>query len=99
MGTRVIFNEITAGGTSQDITVTQETMPITIVAEGLAGAEKVAIQMKSNGEYVSLVDNSTTIQLDVNNVTRVFTAPCIFRLVADSTSGGLNVTVYDKLVN
>lgn len=99
MSTRVIFNEITAGGTSQDLLITKEEIPATICASGLQGSETIVINQKVNGNYQAVVEDNVSIVLDTAHTNQVVHSPCVLQLVCPSTAGAVSVVYYDKYVD
>jgi hypothetical protein len=96
MATRVLYNELTAGATTEDIVVTEDQGAVTFWASGLAGGESVIFQQEVNGNYVPVVENGEAIVMDVDNTNQTCTGPAQFRLVISSSSGAVSVVMRDR---
>ena len=91
MGTENIFNNITAGATSDDIVITQDEGIVVFFESGLAGSEAIVIKQKVGASYVPIVESGAAIVLDVNNTNQGCRGPAVVQLVCPATAGGTTV--------
>jgi len=91
MATEVIFNEVTAGSTSDDIVISQDEGIVVFFASGLAGSETIPIEQEVNGNYEPIVEAGAAIVLDVDNTNQGCRGPAVVRLVKPTTAGAVSV--------
>jgi len=96
MSATVIFDGITAGATSDDITISQDEGIVVFYQEGLAGSEAIVVKQKVNGTYVAIVESGSAIVLDVNNTNQGARGPAIIQLVCPSTAGATTVVAMSR---
>jgi len=96
MATQILYNELTAGATTETIVITKDQSPMTFWASGLAGGESVIFQQEVNGNWVAIVENGESIVMDVDNTNQLCTGPAVIRLVISSSSGAVSVVSRDR---
>jgi hypothetical protein len=91
MATELIFNEITAADTSDDIVITQDEGVVTFFASGLGSGEDIVIQQKVNGNYLGIVEGGTAVVLNTDNTNQGCRGPAVVRLSKPITASATSV--------